>query len=103
MRPLYLSVWALCFVAWLLISLNFILHISFIGCDEVYGVARATCSLFVEWIRFIFYFGLISLPVLSVFAILRFLLNRRWENIELCFVVASWILFGLSATHFTSH
>lgn len=103
MRALYLSAWALCFVAWLLIDLNFLFHISFIGCDEVCGVVCTACGFFVEWIGFIFYFGLISLPVLSIFAILHFLLSRRWGGIDLCFLFASWVLFGLSATHFTSY
>ncbi|WP_171956319.1 hypothetical protein [Stenotrophomonas maltophilia] len=103
LKNVYLSIWSLCLVAWALVLLNFTFSITFTGCGQMLGVALYACDLLQSSIRYILMFGLASLPVLTLVAILRFMLYRVCGRLELCLMVSSLILFGLSARHFTSY
>ncbi|PZS73495.1 hypothetical protein [Stenotrophomonas maltophilia] len=103
LKNVYLSIWSICLIAWALVLLNFTFSITFTGCGQMQGVALYACDLLQNSIRYILMFGLASLPVLTLAAILRFMLYRVCGRLELCLMVSSLILFGLSARHFTSY
>ncbi|HDS1580932.1 hypothetical protein WG628_22155 [Stenotrophomonas maltophilia] len=103
LKNVYLSLWSICLVAWAVILLNFTFSITFTGCGQMQGVARLSCDLLDSSMNYILLSGLASLPVLTLVAILRFMLYRVCGRLELCLMVSSLILFGLSARHFPSY
>lgn len=103
LKNVYLSLWSICLIAWAVILLNFTFSITFTGCGQRQGVAFHSCDLLDSSMNYILLSALASLPVLTLVAILRFLLYRVCGRLELCLMVSSLILFGLSARHFTSY
>jgi len=103
LKGVYLSIWSACLIAWAIVFLNFVFGITFRGCGQMHGVTLFACDLLESSINHILIAGLVMLPVMSLVAMVRFMWYRRCGRLELCLIVSSLALSGLSATHFTSY
>lgn len=88
---MYLSIWSACLVAGAIVFLDSEFRISSLRCGQMRVVALIPCDLLWGLVRCILMLGLVTLPVLSIVAIVRFMRHRSCGRPELFCLFVRWL------------